>query len=207
MSELAHEYDLEDANDPYIKYELLNGVQYGEPRYELIGGAKFIMAAAPNLTHSTIMGRLFAIFRNYIDENDIKAEVYSDNTDVYFSKKEHYMPDVSVVCNAAIILNGKRILGAPDLIIEVLSDSTRDNDTGIKKDTYEKYGVKEYWIVDPKIRQIEVYHLIDGKFQSAGKYEISDDEDKNKIRVSIFDGMIIDIRKVFKFVFNFDNEI
>ena len=81
-------------------------------------------------------------------------------------------------------------------MVEVLSESTKDSDTGIKKDAYEKYGVKEYWIVNPEDRSIKIYHNVDGKFQFRGEYKLHND--KNKIKVSIFDNLIIDIRKVFK---------
>ena len=203
MNDLAYEYQTEDDE---CDYEIIDGVVYGKPRYEIIGGEKFIMSPAPNLTHANIVGRIFTIFRNYIDENDIKAEVYTDNTDVYFSKEEHFMPDVSIVCNPAIIANGKKILGAPDLIVEVLSESTMKNDLGKKKDVYEKYGVREYWIADPWTKQIKVFHLIDDKFKLNGEYQVSDVEENNKIKVFIFEGMVVDIRKVFKFVFKFDEQ-
>ena len=201
VNELAYEYQNEDDE---CDYEIISGVVHGKPRYEIIGGEKIIMSPAPNLTHANIIGRIFAIFRNYIDENDIRAEVYTDNTDVYFSNEEHYMPDVSIVCNPAIIANGKKILGAPDLLVEVLSESTMKNDLGKKKDVYEKYGVREYWIVDPWAKQIKVFHLIDGEFKLNGEYQLSDVEENNKIKVSIFEGLVVDLRKVFKFVFKFE---
>ena len=202
VNELAYEYQNEDDE---CDYEIIGGVVHGKPLYEIIGGEKIIMSPAPNLTHSTIIRRLVMIFGSYIDENNIKAEVYGDNTDVYFSKEEHYMPDVSIVCNPAIIANGKKILGAPDLLVEVLSESTMKNDLGKKKDVYEKYGVREYWIVDPWAKQIKVFHLIDGKFKLNGKYQLSDVEENNKINVSIFEGLVVELRKVFKFVFTFEH--
>ena len=203
MSELAYDYINEDDE---CDYEIIGGIVHGIPRYEIIGGEKVIMSPAPSLTHATIIRRLLVIFSNYIDENNIEAEVYGDNTDVFLSEEAHYMPDVSVVCNPSIVSNGKKVLGAPDLLVEVLSESTMKNDLGLKKDVYEKYGVREYWIVNPWIRRVTVYHLINGKFKLSGEYEISDDEEKNIIRVSIFDGMKIDLRKVFKFAFNFDQQ-
>ena len=202
MTDVAYDYRLDDDE---CDYELIDGKVSGKPRYEIIGGEKFIMSPAPSLTHITIMRRLIMIFGSYIDENGIQAEVFPDNTDVYFSTEDHYMPDLSVVCNPAIIANGKKVLGVPDLIVEVLSESTMKNDLGKKKEVYEKYGVREYWIVNPWLRQITVYHLIKGKFKLSGEYDISDDDSKNKINVSIFDGMIVDTRKVFKFVFNFES--
>ena len=174
-----------------------------ELNYEIIGGEKIYMAAAaPNLDHGTISGRIYFEFLKYIIDNNVKAAVFNDNTDVYFSVKDHFMPDVSVVCDLEIIRARKKILGTPDLVVEVLSESTMKNDLGKKKNAYEKYGVKEYWIVDPWAKRIEVYHLIDTKFQLDNVYKLySDDEDVkplHEIKVSIFDGLVIDIRNVFK---------
>ena len=188
------------------KYELINGVLSGEPRYELIGGVKFIMSPALNLNHGTIINRIMNIFINYILNNDVKAAAFSDNTDVYFSKEEHYMPDISIVCNPELLKSRKRIEGAPDLIVEVLSESTMKNDLGKKKDIYERYGVKEYWIVDPWSKRIDVYHLIEGRFQfnDVYKYHGNDDEGietPQEIKVSIFNDLVVDIRNVFKWWF------
>ena len=203
VNDLAYNYVNEDDE---CDYEIIDGIVHGIQRYEIIGGEKVIMSPAPSLTHITIMRRLIVIFASYIDENNIQAEVFPDNTDVYFSKEDHYMPDLSIVCNPSIVSNGKKVLGAPDLIVEILSESTMKNDLGKKKDIYEKYGVREYWIVNPWIRRVTVYHLINGKFKLNGEYEISDDEEKNIIKVSIFEGMSVDLRKVFKFAFNFDQQ-
>ena len=79
-----------------------------------------------------------------------------------------------------------------------------DNDLGPKKLAYEECGVKEYWIVDQWSRRIEVYHLVNGKFAFSKTYRVSDDEEtknddnKNKIKVSIFDDLTVDVRDVFK---------
>ncbi len=172
-----------------------------EPDFEIIGGEKFIMAAAaPFVNHITIVSRLVTIFVNYIDENNIEAIVMPD-ADVYLSEKEHYRPDLSIVCDLSMIKNGKKVYGAPDLVVEVLSESTMDNDLGPKKSAYEKCGVKEYWIVDQWSRRIEVYHLVDGKFVFSKSYKVSDDNENNnnnEIKVSIFDDLNVDIRNVFK---------
>ena len=177
-----------------------------ESDFELIWGEKFYMSAAPNLDHGTITGRIFVEFFNYITKNNIKAAVFSDNTDVYLSDENHFMPDISVVCNPEIIKLRKKILGTPDLIVEVLSESTMKNDLGKKKDAYEKYGVKEYWIIDPWSKRVEVYHNVDGKFKLDNVYKLySDDEDielQQKIKVSIFDDLIVDIRDIFKWWFD-----
>ena len=197
MENLAYDYQCGEES----KYEIIDGKIYGEPRYEIIGGEKFIMSPAPNITHGIIVNRLASIFRNYVDNEDLQVEVFGDNVDVFLSDETHYMPDVSIVCNLELIRNGKKILGAPDLVVEVLSESTMKNDLGKKKDSYEKYGVKEYWIVDPWAKRIEVYHLINENFALDDIYKIPLDDDyqtKMEIKVSIFDDLVVDIRKIFK---------
>ena len=185
MSEnLAYDYD---------QYE-------DEPDYELIGGEKFFMSPAPTPVHGSIVVRLTAIFTQYIDSKYVKAAVFGDNTDVFLSMEDHFKPDVSIVCDPNVIVWNKAIIGVPDLIIEVLSESTMKNDLGVKKDAYEKHGVKEYWIVDPWSQRVDVYLLVDGKFTSGGIYKVQneDTELKNEIKVSIFEDLTIDLRTIFK---------
>ncbi|MBR1859412.1 MAG: Uma2 family endonuclease [Selenomonadaceae bacterium] len=175
---------------------------YDEPDYELIGGEKFIMAAAaPNINHLTITSRLSYMFIHYIEENNINAFVMAD-ADVYLSDKDHYRPDLSIICDLSTVKNGKKVYGVPDLVVEVLSESTMKNDIGKKNDAYEECGVKEYWIVDQWSRRIEVYHLNDKRFILDDVYMASNDDEnkdvKNEIKVSIFEDMIVDVRNVFK---------
>ena len=67
--------------------------------------------------------------------------------------------------------NGRYWHGAPDLVIEILSPSTASDDRGIKFETYQKHGVREYWLVDPDAKYIEVYGHDGGKFQRQGVYK------------------------------------
>ena len=104
-----------------------------EPDYELIGGEKFFMAAAaPFVNHISTVTRLASVFTNYIDEKNIFARVLFD-VDVYLSDEDHFRSDLSIICDFEKIKDGKRIYGAPDLIVEVLSESTMNNDIGQKK--------------------------------------------------------------------------
>lgn len=191
-----------------LAYQYSNDELAEELDFELIEGEKVIMAAAaPFVNHINIVSRLIVIFGKYIDEKNIEVFVMPD-ADVYLSEKNHYRPDLSIVCDLTMVKNGKKVYGAPDLVVEVLSESTMDNDLGPKKLAYEECGVKEYWIVDQWSRRIEIYHLIDGKFAFSKTYRVSDDEEikkddtKNKIKVSIFDDLIVDVRDVFKWWIN-----
>lgn len=179
------------------------------PSYEIIGGEKF-MSPSANLDHSDIIGRIHFCFVKYFLETK-RGYAYTDNVDVHFSDGTLYKPDLVVVLkeNEKILAGRKSIFGAPDMVVEVLSYSTRKRDMTVKKDTYEAQGVREYWIVDPWGKSVEVYLLRDGKYfldekyilLSAEDFETLDDEDKaevkNEIPVSILDGLTIPLEFVF----------
>ena len=116
---------------------------------EVINGIIVAMAPA-RLSHQRTGFRLGKILDRQLPCK--KCEVFFD-TYVYLSKKERYAPDISVVCNPDII-EEKGIMGAPDMVAEVLSQRTAIRDKGHKKDIYEKYGVKEYWIVDAEAKTV-----------------------------------------------------
>jgi Uma2 family endonuclease len=97
----------------------------------------------------------------------ILEEILLDN--VHLNDKNNCIPDVVVVCDRSKIkMDG--IYGAPDLAVEVLSPSTAFNDMSVKKDIYEKFGVREYWIVDPVSKMLSVYVNNNNKFTLSGVY-------------------------------------
>ena len=179
------------------------------PSYEIIGGEK-IMAPAPNLDHSDIIFKLSFVIGGHLIENK-SGYVYTDNVDVHFSDGSLFKPDLCVVLksNEKILAGRKAIYGAPDMVVEVLSYSTRKKDLTIKKDTYEAQGVREYWIVDPQAKSVTVYLLRDGKYflddvyvlVDEKEFETLDDDDKAAIKhevpVSILDGLKVPLEFVF----------
>ena len=180
--------------DEYEAYELINGEVY--------------MMARPSLEHADISYNITSIFKNYLRGKRCRA---FNEVDVYLSDKDHVIPDVLIVCNPDLLRDG-RVNGAPDLAVEILSPSTARKDKLNKKALYEKYGVKEYWIVDPIGKSIEVYHLVEGKFVLDNfyvEYREKDmirltDEDKEAvkaqcpIKVSLYDDFAVDIVDVFR---------
>ena len=177
--------------------------------YEIIGGEKF-MAAAANPMHALILFKISKLIDNYMDDHD-GGFVFTDTIDVHFQNGDIFMPDVTVITskNTDIIIWDGAIYGVPDMVVEVLSPSTRKKDLTIKKDIYEENGVNEYWIVDPLARTVDVYILRDGKFYFDESYhKYSEDElkkltDKEKseikteIKISIFDDLYIKIDNIF----------
>ena len=151
--------------------------------YEIIGGKK-IRAPSANLGHSNVIDELLFEFRLYFRQHKNSGYVFGDHVDVYFPDGSTYKPDLVVVSeeNKNIMSSNKGIYGAPDMVVEVLSKSTMKKDFTIKKDTYEKFGVKEYWIVDPYMQSIEVYILRDGKYEmDSSDYVIYNDEEWRKL--------------------------
>jgi Uma2 family endonuclease len=188
--------------------EIINDAEFYKS-YEIIGGEKF-MSPAANLTHSDIIGRLYLFIGNYLMEKKC-GYVYPDDVDVHFSDGSLYKPDLVVVLksNEKILAGRKNIYGAPDMVVEVLSYSTRNKDLTIKKDTYEAQGVREYWIIDPWAKSVSVYLLRDGKYFLDDRYillgekdlELLDDDEKAEVKtevpVSILDGLTIPLEFVF----------
>ena len=175
-------------------------------RYELLDGKMYAMArGTPN--HNTIITNISRIFGNYLRGK--KCRVFADGVDVKFNEKDTTVPDVMIVCNKDIITKD-RIEGVPDLIVEVLSKSTAEKDIGYKKDLYEKYGVKEYWIVSQEERSVQVYLLKNGAYKFDKIYQVypdyvlesMTDEEKEEIikefKTSLFDDLVISVEEVFE---------
>ena len=179
------------------------------PSYEIIGGKK-IMAPAANTIHNAIGGRLYMFIGTYLDAKDL-GYCFTDSVDIHFPDGSLFQPDFSIVLkeNKQIIKWGGDIYGVPDMVVEILSKSTRNKDLGIKKDTYEAQGVREYWIIDPWSKSIDVYLLRDGKYALDDVYVVFDENDmallteeekaaiKYEVPVSIVEGLSIPLKFIF----------
>ncbi len=179
-------------------------------RFELIDGKIFMMSPRPRIAHATVSGNIFAEFRQHLKGKTCRP--FCDGVDVYLNEKNHFIPDVMIVCNKDIIKENC-IESVPDLVVEVLSPSTAKNDRFRKKIAYEKAGVKEYWLVDTFYRFVEVYYnkddvlILDKIYYyltdedlSADKIEVDDNrvDFSNEIRVSLCDNFAIKLKDVFE---------
>ena len=182
--------------------------------YETIGGEKF-MAPSANAYHNNVMGGIYTLMSMYVRQNKL-GYVFTDSVDVYLPDGNIFKPDMVVIKkeNAAIINWQGGIHGVPDMVVEVLSRSTRKKDLTVKKDAYESNGVKEYWIVDPYMKTVDVYLLKDGKYNLDGAYTkfteydwegLSEEEKsaaKFEIKVAIFDDLFIKLDDIFSWGFD-----
>jgi Uma2 family endonuclease len=141
----------EEYTTDYI-YSLPDG-----ERAELIDGVVYDMSA-PSLSHQILSGLLTHLFIDYIKSNDGSCVVCPAPFAVFLNKdnKNYLEPDISVICDRDK-LNEQGCNGAPDFIIEITSPSTKKLDYGIKMFKYRNSGVREYWIVNPDARIVNVY--------------------------------------------------
>ena len=144
-----------------------------DERWELIDGQAYNMTPAPTTRHQNIVYNVSFILKSKFLNKSCRPFVAP--TDVVLSEYDVVQPDVFVVCDEKKITEAN-IQGAPDLIVEVLSPATALKDKREKKALYEKYGVKEYIIVDPTAQYIERFPLDEdglyGKADIFGSIEI-----------------------------------
>lgn len=162
--------------------------------------------------HGSLIVELATEFKIYFRRHK-NGYVFADDVDVHFPDGSIYKPDLVIVAreNEDIIHWDKAIFGVPDMVVEVLSKSTKKNDVTIKKDTYEKFGVKEYWIVDPVMENIDVYVLRDGKFEldpadyviyNTEEWRRLTDEDRKRSRTEISPTIFPEIKIRLKEIFS-----
>ena len=161
-------------------------------RWELIAGVPHMLAPGPSPQHQSISGRLFKVLSDFLEGKP--CQVFSAPLDVRLSADTYddtvVQPDLLVVCDESK-LDDKGCTGAPDMTIEVLSPSSQQRDRYQKFQLYRDAGVREYWIVDPESKTIQVHVLRDGDYIT---YVYSRD---NAAPVSILDGLTIDLKYIF----------
>ena len=145
-----------------------------EQRVELIDGVFYDMAA-PSYLHQIVLGQLFRLFSDCIEQHDMPCDVFMAPCDVRLDRDNDTMvqPDLLVICGRQDYLHMKRLEGAPSMAVEVLSPSTRSRDMILKLYKYEKAGVREYWIVDPEQRTVTV-HFFDTDHYDPVRYSFHD---------------------------------
>ena len=139
-----------------------------EERWELIDGF-LIRMDAPTTEHQIILGDLYTAFRRCIDDHDAPCMALLSPLDVQLDMDNRTIvePDLIVLCDREK-LKRKRIFGAPDLLVEILSPSSYSKDTLWKNSKYRKAGVREYWMVDPEKRKVLVnlFEKTEGEYRS-----------------------------------------
>jgi Uma2 family endonuclease len=160
---------------------------------EIIDGELYMMAE-PLTVHQIISRELFLTIGNFLKGKPcqvfsapfgVRPEPKWDNSD-----KTRVQPDITVICDESKIAE-RGCHGAPDFIIEILSPSTSQVDLKVKFELYQRIGVREYWIVDPKLRQVYVHLLTNGAYTTTTYNET------DTVGVKVLPGCIINLKEVF----------
>ncbi|WP_100626953.1 Uma2 family endonuclease [Algoriphagus formosus] len=191
------------AKEPDVEYGRYSYADYLTWQFdevvELIKGKIFKKAAAaPKRIHQRISGELFLQIGNFLKSQ--KCQVYSAPFDVRFPKKSKedsqifdvVQPDICVIWDLDK-LDDRGCLGAPDLIVEILSPSNNETELRYKFDLYESQGVKEYWIVSPENQTFTINTLIDQKYVTS-RMMTSGDE----VESAVIKGFSLDLKAFFE---------
>lgn len=178
-----------------------------DPSAEFIAGNIVLMSPRPAVNHNRVIANLMRIFGNYLRGKH--CEAFAGGVDLHLDEENVLLPDVMIVSNLEMI-HPNGVFGVPDLVVEVLSPSTARRDRGIKMETYARFGIKEYWLILPLERMVEVYLLQGGKFVLDNVYtdppfwdleRMSDGEKEEThlpLKVSFYDDFLVNVGEIFE---------
>ncbi len=142
-------------------------------RYELIEG-ELLMTPSPITKHQRILRKLTVHLSIYVEKYNL-GEIFIAPYDIYLDSENVVQPDILFISKDRLnIIGEKNIQGAPDLVIEILSENTAYRDLVQKKKLYARFGVKEYWIVIPGEELVEIYTLKDNTYMLYKTYSKDD---------------------------------
>ena len=161
-----------------LTYEDYASIPADGRRHEIIDGEHYVNPAPTGYHQLTLGNVLFALEQHVRSHHT--GRVVTSPVDVALSEHDIVQPDILFMRAGRTHLIGKIVKGAPDLVVEILSDSNRRHDVRTKYALYERAGVSEYWIVDPMLGTVEMFLNVDGEFAdvvrsarlvTAGEYE------------------------------------
>lgn len=167
----------------------------GPPHFELIDG-ELIMAPAPNLYHQEITGNIYLLLRNW-EKSHPSGKAFIAPLDVFLGE-DCFEPDVVFVSaeKLRLIAQTDGLHGAPDLVVEVLSESTYRRDMTRKRRKYAAAGVREYWIADPEEKSLRQY-LFAGS-DSTSEEPTSHHRNNAVFESPLFPGLRIELAEIFR---------
>jgi Uma2 family endonuclease len=179
--------------EPLLTVADLDACPDDNNRYELIEGELFV-SRAPGIPHQRVLNNLQFALGTYLKDNPIGRIVPGPGT--IFSDYDAVIPDLVFVRNERWdqVVTGETFTGALDLVIEIISAGAenRRRDLLVRRQLYAKYGVAEYWIVDPEDRLVEVYRLRDTRLEGVATWRNEDE-----ITTSLLPGFRMSVKSVF----------
>ena len=148
--------------------ELVAELPESNLRTELWDG-ELIMSPAPSFLHQEIVVRFHDLLRAWVRRHQLGKTGIAP-LDMVLTARRATQPDVVFISNERLGIIKERIMGAADLVAEVISPGSRPRDRIDKRDLYEQHGVREYWLIDPEAKTVEVLHLESGTYQLVGRW-------------------------------------
>lgn len=141
-----------EVDDDKAVYELLNGF--------------VVKRSPPPLAHQSTLGNLVVEFSTFLRANPV-GKFFSGPLDVYFDDFNAFVPDLVFISNERnfLIEDGDYVRGAPDLLVEILSPGTFRTDRADKKDICERFAVREFWLIDPLNKTVEIYVMHENAYR------------------------------------------
>jgi len=163
-------------------------------RHELIDGEHYV-TPPPNIKHQTIVFNLGGMIWSYLQQHRV-GRAFNVPVDIVFSNFDVVEPDLQFISRARQeILTKQNVRGAPDLVVEVGSPRTRKRDETIKRRLYERFGVAEYWVIDPELDTITVYRRADERYVRAAELSL---ENGDVLTTPLLPGLEMPLSKIFE---------
>jgi Uma2 family endonuclease len=138
-------------------------------RHEILDGEHYV-SPAPLTRHQRISSKAHLRLGSFVDAHRLGWVLYAP-TDVVLSLHDVVQPDLLFISNERLgIITEANVQGAPDLVIEILSEKTRRQDEGLKREIYERYGVREYWMLDPDRNSVRIYRRIGNRLRLVAEF-------------------------------------
>jgi Uma2 family endonuclease len=159
-------------------------------RYEIIDG-ELIVTPSPVPRHQLLAVRLTLRFGSFVEAHRL-GQIWGDRVDIKLGEGEALViPDLSFIRRDRLgIVGPTAIDGVPDLVLEILSPSTRHRDLGEKMALYARYGVTEYWVVDPEARSVRVLILTGDRYEAL-------EQPAGVARSRVLPGLEVDVAALF----------
>lgn len=190
---------VEEPSAEYGKYTYADYLTWQmDEMVELIKGKIFKQAAAPRRIHQEVSGKIFNKLYNFLEKHPCKVYVAPFDVRLPVRSKKHedidtvVQPDICVICDLGK-LDELGCVGAPDLIVEILSPGNNKKELQNKYEVYEESGVKEYWVIHPNECTLIIYTLIDGKYKTSKIFTHGDN-----VASQAVEGFVLDLEEVFE---------
>lgn len=162
-------------------------------RHEIIDGEHYV-TPSPNIKHQRVATNLTVALGSYLKPHPT-GEVFVAPFDVVFSDLDVVEPDLLYISRErSQILTEKHVRGAPDLAVEILSPGTRKTDEVTKRQLYERFGVGEYWVIDPERDTIKIYRRVEGAFVRVAELAA---EAGDTLTTPLLPGFAVSLNEVF----------